>query len=651
MLSNAVHHYIDRMGTKSADTILTAVEPYDVVSFDVFDTVIRRAVSEPEDVFFLLGKKIGEADCEGFKRLRIKAGKEARLKAGENGIQEITMEDIYDCMPSSYKAKKNEIIDEELKIEKQICFPDPVLKKVYDSCVSNNKTIVFITDMYLPKGIIADILSNCGYSTYQKLLVSSEEGKTKRNSQLFKYLLNSCPKNSKIVHIGDNLKSDYLNAKKLGIKAVKIAKHPNRTGFFNAKHFYPDDLLKYKKLRKIAEYHSDPQNTFFYKYGFECMGPVLAGAAVNLHKIIMNGNIDKVFFLARDGYMMMRIYETLYPEDKEITDYLYISRKSVQFPLLCEYKNVQEYLDLNGNKKLWNYKIFCNRIGIDSEKVVEEWKSLGLAENYRFYSSQISSVPQIIDFYNRHKEEVKEKSAQAAKIVSEYLQQMKFTGNIIIVDTGGYGTTQKCLEIFCARNGINASVKGVYLWLFDKPDLDAVAFPYKETTSHGGETQITELPLTAHEGTTEGYKRNEDGRIIPDPGKYEYSEYPEMEKAITDIQNGALKFAAVYKNCIPFDLLTPEVSYANTKRISRKPCLNEAASFGKMIFLSDHQENYLANPKSIAYYIRNIGALKEDFRSANWKVGFLKCLFKLPLPYYSIISWSRSIRDVFKKKR
>ena len=649
MLSKAVRYYIDRLGTKSADTIIKAAEPYDVVSFDVFDTVIRRAVPETEDVFFLLGQKIGETDCDNFKNLRINAGKEARRKADENGIQEITPEDIYDCMPDSYKAKKNEIIDEELKLEKQICFPDPVLKKVYEACVSQNKTVIFTTDMYLPKEVIADILSNCGYETYQSLLVSSEEGKTKRNLQLFKHLLDSCPQNCKIVHIGDNLRSDYLNAKKIGIKAIKIAKHPNRTTFFKAGHFDTDASLKYKRLKKITEYHSDPQNTFFHKYGFECMGPVLVGAAVNLHRMIMTGNTDRVFFLSRDGFMLKRIYETLYPEDKELIDYLYISRKSVQFSLLYRYENIQEYLNLNGNKKIWNFKMFCNRVGIDSEKALEEWKSLGLSENYRFYSSQISSVPQIIDFYDRYREEIREKSAQAEKNVSEYLRQMKFTGNIIIADTGGYGTTQKCLEIFCAENGIQASVTGVYLWLFDKPEFKAVAFPYKETTSHGGETQITELPLTAHEGTTEGYKRNEDGGIVPDLGEYEYSKYPEMEKAITEIQNGAIKFADIYRNCIPFDLLTPEVSYANTKRVSRKPCLKEAANFGKMIFLSDHQENYLANPKSIAYYIRNIGALKEDFKSANWKIGFLKRLFKLPLPYYSIISWSRSIRDTLKK--
>lgn len=66
-----------------------------------------------------------------------------------------------------------------------------------------------------------EILQNCGYDLADvPIYVSSEYGKTKRSGNLFRTVLeHEEVEASKILHIGDNLISDYLMPKKCGMKS------------------------------------------------------------------------------------------------------------------------------------------------------------------------------------------------------------------------------------------------------------------------------------------------------------------------------------------------------------------------------------------------------------------------------------------------
>lgn len=66
----------------------------DIISFDIFDTLILRPFDDPKSLFFLLGEK---NKCPGFKRYRELAEKLARQEAFEkNGTYEVTLRDIYE---------------------------------------------------------------------------------------------------------------------------------------------------------------------------------------------------------------------------------------------------------------------------------------------------------------------------------------------------------------------------------------------------------------------------------------------------------------------------------------------------------------------------------------------------------------------------
>lgn len=50
---------------------------YDVISFDVFDTLLFRPFSSPSDLFMLVGERL---DIMDFTQIRLQAEEEARQK-------------------------------------------------------------------------------------------------------------------------------------------------------------------------------------------------------------------------------------------------------------------------------------------------------------------------------------------------------------------------------------------------------------------------------------------------------------------------------------------------------------------------------------------------------------------------------------------
>ena len=86
---------------------LLAREPISVLSLDVFDTLIWRAVPEPVDAFVLLGRRLQElghlaphVSPHVFAQLRRTAEVRARDKVAPTALsREVSMEDIYDQMP------------------------------------------------------------------------------------------------------------------------------------------------------------------------------------------------------------------------------------------------------------------------------------------------------------------------------------------------------------------------------------------------------------------------------------------------------------------------------------------------------------------------------------------------------------------------
>lgn len=201
---------------------------YKNISFDIFDTLIERDVSDPSDIFTLVENETGEPD---FRIKRIQAEKIARNKSLS---KEVNIDDIY----REYNAEKksSESLKEvELRLEAEHIHVKKSMLLFYKRCIMEDKNVFLVSDMYLKTKFIDDLLKKCGIYGYKKLYVSCEYKKNKVTSELFGTLLKDegIMKND-IVHFGDSPKADLLGAWKAGIFSILVMKK-NTLGWIKGK--------------------------------------------------------------------------------------------------------------------------------------------------------------------------------------------------------------------------------------------------------------------------------------------------------------------------------------------------------------------------------------------------------------------------------
>ena len=200
--------------TCTVPKIINKIKGYNYISFDIFDTLLRRKVLHPTDVFTIVGEKNGDFS---FKEKRIKAEIEARQHAtGE----EVTLDDIYKELGKEYETYKQD----ELEVESNQLSANPFLFEAYRYCQSKGKQIIITSDMYLPKVFLQKILHQNGI-VFDHCFVSSEYGVQKVTGRLFRKELEALHISpSQIIHIGDSVRADAIGAWRAGIKFVLIPK-------------------------------------------------------------------------------------------------------------------------------------------------------------------------------------------------------------------------------------------------------------------------------------------------------------------------------------------------------------------------------------------------------------------------------------------
>ena len=223
-LKKIAQKLIYRLCAQTEVELLKQIEGKETISFDVFDTAVKRNVAEPKDVFALIEARLreGTEPCvEHFYAQRVESERAARQA---NHGRAVTLEEIYKQIPVS-DEQRLELMQLECQTEIEVSRPNIPIKHVYDACVQQGKKVLFISDMYLPSDVILQILRKNGYNTGH-LYVSCEAGRTKRDGRLFTYVQKA--EDLTIdgwLHIGDAIPGDYLSPKRLGIKTVLVDRY------------------------------------------------------------------------------------------------------------------------------------------------------------------------------------------------------------------------------------------------------------------------------------------------------------------------------------------------------------------------------------------------------------------------------------------
>lgn len=211
--------YSNGASINGAENILEVLINFDVVSFDLFDTVLFRSVKRPTDIFQLMERQLG---LPGFAQQREQAEWATRQKKYCcTGNWEITFQEIYNTLPPFAGHEKRELQQVELDIEAKQLTINPVIRQVVEGLQERGQRIIAISDMYLGASTLKAFLRGCNFPLTEEIYVSSEHGVSKSDGRLFEVVsgLESL-QNQKIVHIGDDFYRDVCGGKEHGICCI-----------------------------------------------------------------------------------------------------------------------------------------------------------------------------------------------------------------------------------------------------------------------------------------------------------------------------------------------------------------------------------------------------------------------------------------------
>lgn len=295
---------------------------YDVISFDIFDTLILRPFAKPADLFMVVGNKLKIID---FMRIRMEAEKAARDEAMVlKGNHEVTINDIYEKVSRKTGIDVQKGVETELETEMEFCFANPYMKRVFDLLKDQGKKIILTSDMYIPAGQMERLLKSCGYEGYCRLYVSCDHECNKRSGGLYQTILHESGGQVKIVHVGDNYAVDVTSASKNGFD-TRYYKNCHDIG----NPYRADNMSElvgsfYAGIVNTHLHNGSRQYSPYYEYGYIYGGLYVTGFCNWIHKKAKEENVDKILFLSRDGDIYQKVFNELYGDIPN--EYVYWSR-------------------------------------------------------------------------------------------------------------------------------------------------------------------------------------------------------------------------------------------------------------------------------------------------------------------------------------
>lgn len=616
-----------RMG--KASQIISKVKNYKYVSFDIFDTLLKRDVVNPKNVFDIIGRMHNDSS---FAKLRVAA--EAHLREVSNR-EEIGLDDIYDELGDKYSAYK----DDELKVEKSLLTINPEIFKVYQYCKEHNKVIVIISDMYLPAAFLKDILHAKGID-YDYCFISSEVGSQKVTGNLFRSAIKSIGISpDEMIHIGDSIRGDYLGARKAYVSHVLIPKVIGYTDWIDLKNGHQRN-----NFNAFINNHIDTSQDQYYQLGYAYFGPVLFGFVKWLHDSIKD---KKIFFFARDGYLVKKIYDALYPESQ--TDYIYLSRRALSVPLLWKHAEWEEFSNYITLTRFFTVKTFIKRLGLDLSDYEGVLTRYHLTPESVLKESTFLTNESLHAFYDYIKPDIIKNSRDEYDALALYFKSKHFSGDIAVMDIGWNGSMQRYLLEIMKMLHVDVKMSGYYFGMRKNiagTEVHGYFYDKKHMSMEGRLSfmqGLFESLFLSHEGSTKRYQIA-DGQPAPVLYDPEYLPQDVEYKSFKSVQLGGYQFCLDYSSSLASEYYSYDAAtYAySLMRLGTKPTLGEIQLFGDFRFF-DTNVVYLAKPEGLSSYLMNPRKFLKDFSYSVWKAGFLRKCFRVKAPYAGLYMLMKSV--------
>lgn len=354
---------------KNKQELQEQILAHDVISFDIFDTLVMRDVLEPLDIFDIVEKHMLKMGIEihNFKKLR----RTAELKSNGQNIYEIYR--ILQQLSNLSDKVVSQIIECELKCEKEHLMRRETMVDLLNFSIKNGKRVFLISDMYLNSEQLQYLLSELGIVGYEKIYVSCEYGSGKVGG-LFDIYLKDVLADS-YLHIGDNYRNDILPLKRTKIDTYEIKSAYEMMKISNidsalifANNFFERKLLGYV----ISKLFNDPFALYqssgvveihsIKELGEYFVAPIALEYIRGVIYLCKHKEYSGVLFISRDGYLFQALYELEKRRNNELPNsyYVYTSRKLIAQQSNEGKENYLKYLSKMGIKQKVGKYLVCD---------------------------------------------------------------------------------------------------------------------------------------------------------------------------------------------------------------------------------------------------------------------------------------------------
>ena len=316
--------------------LLSAIENAKVVSFDLFDTLAIRNISSFEGALKLVDARFREKgiNIPNFVNKRLKIEKELSFDNAPK-LGEIYSEVMKDVGEFGFSA--DELAGIEFEVDKNLIEERRDVVDLLNELVKKNKLIYITSDSYYTKEQISQILERIGVASVTDVLISCEYG-TSKTGNLFEEL-KAVSGEADILHVGDDIVADIESAKRHGINTfqiysaaellelvggLKLSETENslsdqiKVGMFVANLFNSPFQFEDDEKRIHAEDAKD--------VGYLFCAPMIMDFTKWFEEESKDAGNTNRWLCARDGYLLKRLYEIMFPSQK--AEYFYTSRIS-----------------------------------------------------------------------------------------------------------------------------------------------------------------------------------------------------------------------------------------------------------------------------------------------------------------------------------
>ena len=332
--------------------LLQAIDESEAVSFDLFDTLLVRNVSSLDDLLSIIDIRLRDKNINITDFVNIRTRAEKKLSIGRAP----RLDKIYGEVLNStneLNADAGELSIIEYAVDLDTIEARREMVTLVNEIIEMGKPVYITSDCYYSKTQLQEILKVIGVNKVTDIIVSCEYDTSKTGNLFEKLIAIAGTKN--IIHIGDDIVADEESAKRHGIKAFRIYSAIELLELIGGLNLLYNDQSLSDRIR-IGMFTANLFNSPFqfeddckyinvnssFDIGYLFVAPMVMDFTRWFEEKTIELGIENRWLCARDGFLLRRLYEVMYPDVR--VEYFYTSRISAIRAGMDSFEDI-EYVD------------------------------------------------------------------------------------------------------------------------------------------------------------------------------------------------------------------------------------------------------------------------------------------------------------------